>query len=301
MGIGQDNPVLPRTLHELYLHPCTHERVWECECESVCVCVCVCAFTFEGPPHSSSRVWMCCGQDKSPPLSLQRLPGGNPGSNCTKHNHMLLFPYTRAQSSHLHRYSLTGTHTHTHTHTHTPQLLSFEKQNPAFHLGDCAHLFLLFHLSWASFISIYWFLFSALPTTPTPDSPVSLQSSAAEHWRCLCAHVGVQETKEQKSCWFRCVYPLSQTDEGCHLCLNNHAFVPNCTPKLVRSLYTFKAIMYNNTLMPNGYITQLGFNLQPVCARSHMHICSERTGKDAAEEIMCFYFSCSCGNVTLFV
>lgn len=47
-------------------------------------------------------------------LSVCRVPRGNFGSNCTKHNHMLPFPNIRPLSSHLHCFP------NTHTHTHTP-------------------------------------------------------------------------------------------------------------------------------------------------------------------------------------
>lgn len=126
-----------------------------CVCVRACVCLHACVracFTSEGLPHLSNHVWMCCGQDKPLPFS-HRLPGGNPSTNWTKHNHMLLFPHSRTQSSRLHRES----------HKDTNNSLGFYPFKKAKHclIPRGRHTFV-------------WSVFSALITTTRVDSDILL-------------------------------------------------------------------------------------------------------------------------------
>ena len=124
-------------------------------------------------------------------LSLYRVPGGNPGSNCTKHNHVLLFSYTSTQSSHLHQYS----------QIHTNYSLGSYplKNKPPFStLGITSiHFSFSICLEWF-FLSLYWLLSSALATTPTfaGSGVLSLKScrwgtppwtSFSLHLACICS------------------------------------------------------------------------------------------------------------------
>lgn len=134
IGISQDIPGLPL------------QAAWIISLPLVCpvsVCETERDRTTEGRAHLSNRVWMCCGQYKS--LLCAESRGGSPSPNCTKHNHMLPFLYTRLQSSHLHR------HSHIHTQPAKPQLLSSENK-----ILISTHLVLLFHSSQAVCVNSYW-------------------------------------------------------------------------------------------------------------------------------------------------
>lgn len=105
---------------------------------------------------------MCCGQeDKSwcffPAHSESR--GETPAPNCTKHNHMLLFPHTRALNPPI----------CFPPNAQPPEPLSLHlfdkktKQNIAPHLWECACLGLLSRFVSACFYSfIYWPSFATL-------------------------------------------------------------------------------------------------------------------------------------------
>ena len=168
------------------------------------MCVCVCVFLHLKGHHIHLTVFECVVVRINLLLSLCRDSQGETPALTALSTITCFYSHTQELNPLI--YTDTHTHAHRHTRTHTSQLLSFENKTLLSTLGTVP-----IYSSFSICLERVSSLSTDSSSLPSPR-PLLLNQPSHSHLlntdaacACLCAHVGVQETKEQRSCWFRCV------------------------------------------------------------------------------------------------